>query len=58
VNYGITVRDGTGWIVSNIAANEFEVLVTGELGEGFATRSQTVKDTHSPAAGQQLSHEN
>jgi hypothetical protein len=57
VNYGIAVRDGSGWIVSNVAANELEILVARELGEGFATRAQTVKDTHSPATGQQLSHE-
>jgi len=57
VNYGITVHDGSCWIVSNVAANELEVLVARELGERLATRAQTVEDTYSTATGQQLPHE-
>jgi hypothetical protein len=56
VHYSIAVGDSSGWIVSNVAANELEFRVARQLRERFAARAQAIKNTYPPAASEQLSH--
>jgi hypothetical protein len=56
MHYSVAVGDGSGWIVSNVAANELEFRVARQLRERLTARAQTVKDTYPPATGEKLSH--